>query len=348
MNQKLNFLFVTGSTGGHIFPIIPLALELKRKGHNIFIISSGSLMEKKILNKNRLSFFSLPVGRLGKGVCFFERVCTIISLPFWILRSFYLILKLKPRWVIGTGGAVSGPVLLSACLLKPSTVAWELNAVSGLTNKILSRFVDYIFIQFEEVKKFFPKEKCLHFSLPVREGDFDKKREPDGYFHLLVLGGSQGSHQINQAVLDMYNKEKLEIWKIRHQTGERDFSSVQSVYGDDDRIECRPFFENMGDCYIWADVVVCRAGAVTLAELSAYKKATIVIPLLTLDQHQIKNALALSGAVEILSIENLTGEVLFESIMKINSYKKKRLEENIRKFFHPESIEKIIHHLTHK
>ena len=348
---KRKFLFTAGSTGGHIFPALAVAGELKKKGHNVHIVTSAGGMEKNILQSSSFSFSVLSVGRLRKGVGLSERVKTFFSLPIYILRALFFIFRFQPDAVIGTGGAVCGPVLLAVKLLRRRAVIWELNAAAGLTNKILSRFVDFIFISFEETRKCFPKKKCVFFSLPVRKEIFEegiKPREPDGYFHLLVLGGSQGSRKINQVVLDMCHKEKLETWRIRHQTGEKDFPAVQKIYAGNESVQCQPFFNNMGQCYRWADVVVSRAGAGVLSELSACGKAVVVIPLASApDQHQLKNALALEkmSAVKLLREKNLNARSLFEAIMRINGKEKRQLEENIKKFYSPQSMEKLIHFL---
>lgn len=347
MSKNKKFLMTAGSTGGHIFPILAVAEELKKRGHEVHIISSGSVLEKNILSDFPIS--TLPIGRLRKNVSILERLVTLISLPYYLLRSLFIIFKLKPDKVIGSGGAVSGPVLLMACLLKYPTVIWELNAAPGFSNKILSFFVKDIFIGFSSLEKYFPKEKCRLISFPVRKKIQEKgsqEREADGYSHLLVLGGSQGSHVINQAVVDMYSKEKVETWKIKHQTGVRDFKSICSVYKEN--MGCSAFYKDMWDCYKWADVVVARAGASTLAELSACGKASIIIPLpSSSDNHQFKNAQALfeKGAIEIILEENLSGSLLFEKIMSIHGKKKRTLENNIKKFYDSHSLQRIIEYL---
>ena len=347
MSKDKKFLITAGSTGGHIFPILAVAEELKKQGHNVHIVSSGSKMEKKALSDFPTS--NLSIGRLRRSVSFLERLRTLFLLPYYLLRALFILLKVKPDKAIGSGGAVSGPVLLMACLLGYKTVIWELNAVPGFANKILSLFVKDIFIGFSSTEKHFPKKKCELISFPVRkeiQNTGSQKRESDGYSHLLILGGSQGSHLINQVVVDMYNKEKMETWKIRHQTGVEDFDSIQSMYKD--RIECSPFYKNMGNCYQWADVVMARAGASTLAELSACGKASIVIPLSSAsDNHQLKNAQALFqvGAVEMILEEDLNGIRLFELIMSIHGKKKRELENNIKKLYDFDSLQKITNYL---
>ncbi len=346
--DKLQFLMTAGSTGGHIFPILAVVEELKKQGHGVYIVSTGSAMEKQALSDFPTS--TLSIGRLRRSVPFWERLRTFIFLPYYLFRAWFILLKVKPDRVIGSGGAVSGPVLLIACLLKYKTVIWELNAVPGFANKVLSLFVKDILIGFQSVEKYFPRKKYQLFSFPVRKEIQDKGsqiREPDGYSHLLVLGGSQGSHIINQAVVDMYSKEKMETWKIRHQTGAKDFNSIQSVYKG--RVECSPFYKDMKECYQWADIIIARAGASTLAELSACGKASIIIPLSSSsDDHQLKNAQALfeKGAIEIILEEDLSGSLLFEKIMSIYGKKKRKLEENIKKSYDSQSLSKLIQYLT--
>ncbi len=341
--DRKRFLMSAGSTGGHIFPLLAVAEELKNQGHHIHFVSSGSKMEKIFLSNFPLSI--LRIGRLRQNVHFLERLKTLLFLPYSFIQACRIILKVRPDQVIGCGGAVSGPVLLTACLLRRPTVIWELNAIPGFANKILSFFVKDILMGFLSSEKYFPKKKRRFVSFPVRK-DIQKKgsqkREPDGYSHLLVLGGSQGSHTINQVVVDMYSKQKMETWKIRHQTGEKDLKSIQSVYKG--RVECSSFYEDMGDCYQWADVVIARAGAVTLAELSACGKAVIVIPLSSSsDHHQVKNAQSLfeKKAVEMILEENLTSSLLFEKIMGIHGKKKRELEDNIKQFYDPHSLQVI-------
>ena len=347
MSKGKKFLMTAGSTGGHIFPILAVAEELKKQGHDVHIVSSGSEMEKKALANFPTS--TLSIGRLRKSVSLWERLKTLLFLPYYLLRALIIIHKIKPDKVIGSGGAVSGPVLLIACLLRYKTVIWELNAVPGFANKILSLFVKDILIGLSSVEKYFPEKKCQLVAFPVRkeiQNTGSQEREPDGYSHLLVLGGSQGSHVINQAVMNMYSKEKMETWKIRHQTGARDFNSIHSMYKD--RIECSPFYKDMGACYQWADVVIARAGASTIAELSTCGKASIIIPLSSAsDNHQLKNAQTLfeKRAIEIVLEEDLNSVRLFEIIMSIHGKKKRELENNIKKFYDSQALQKIIEYL---
>ena len=348
--SSLKFLLVTGTTGGHIFPLLSVANVLKEQGHNVHFISTGSSIEKETLLKTSFPIDFLKVGRLRKDVFLWERITTCIFLLFYFLKSFFFILKIKPDVVVGSGGALSGPVLLVSCWMRKRTVIWELNAVPGLANKILALFVRHILICFSSTQKFFNKKKCLKVSFPVRKDLIQKgsqEREADGFSHLLILGGSQGSHTINQVVMEMYNKVSLETWKIYHQTGKKDYHSIEKLYSKKD--QCIPFIKNIGDYYQWADVVIARGGASTLSELAACGKAAIIIPLSSsADQHQYKNAIEFKqkNSIELILEKDLTASLLFETIMNIDSKRKKELESNIKQFYTPNTLKGIVQFLT--
>ena len=346
--HKEKFLLVTGSTGGHIFPLISLAQALKKRGHEVHFASTGSALEKEALLSSSFPVSFLRVGRVRRGVPFFERLKTIILMPFYFLRSFFIIIKVKPQFVIGAGGSLSGPILLVSSWMRKKTVIWELNAIPGLANKFLSYFVNHILFCFSSAQKFFNKKKCIKVPFPVREDLIQKgfqEREADGYTHLLILGGSQGSHAINQVVMEMYRKEDWSTWKIFHQTGEKDFNTIQDLYSEKD--QCSAFIQDMGAHYQWADIVISRGGASTLSELAACGKAAIIIPLPSAtDQHQYKNALEFKGAVEIILEKDLTTSLLFEKLMEILSNRKRELETNIKKFYDPNHLEHTIQLLT--
>ena len=353
-NNSLKILLILGKTGGHIFPPLSLAKDAEREGYKVYIASSQSQAEKKALAGENFSVYTLPISRLRKGVFVLERIKSFFLLPYYFLRAFVLVLKLKPDVMVGCGGALSGPLILSGVILRSKTFIWELNAVFGWTNKILSSFVDRIFICFESAGKNFPEKKCVKVLFPVRENVRKKAktpREPDGFSHLLILGGSQGSLKINQAALDMYRRGHLETWKIRHQTGERDFNSIQNIYNENkvgEKVECRPFFEDMGECYQWADLVISRSGASTLFELSAAKKAAIIIPLKSSpDNHQYLNALYFyeKKAIKLLTEEELNASSLLELIMNIYGKTKRELEENIGKLYSFEKEKSPLHFL---
>lgn len=344
VSKSLKILFVGGKTGGHIFPLLALASELQKDGHEVFFVTSGSVFENKYIQN--IPTQVLKVGRLASGVSFLEKLKTVFLIPYFMIRSFFILKKINPNIVIGSGGSVSGPVLLVASLFNYRTALWEFNLNFGLTNRILSFFVDRIYVYFKEsCQKTFQK-KCFDFSLPVRESVSQvgsQKREPDGYFHILVLGGSQGARRINQLILEMYQQGLPENWKIIHQTGEVDCERIRSIYSRDEKIECLAFIENMGKHYQWADIVISRAGSGVLSELSACGKASLILPLQTSDHHQFVNAdyFFKKGAIEKAIEKDLTGEKLIELLMSLNGKKKRQLEERIKNLYDHQSFQKM-------
>ena len=347
-SKSYKFLLAGGKTGGHVFPLLTLAQDLKKEEHQVWFVSSGSSFEKKVLQDFPL--FTLKVNRIARGVSFLERFQTLILIPYFMVRSFFILRKVQPDVVMGSGGSVSGPLLLVASLFKYPTVIWEFNYTFGLTNKILSFFVNRIFIHFEASRKKIFQKKYFVFSLPVRETIRkvgSQEREADGYFHVLILGGSQGAHQINQLVLEMYHKGLPQNWKILHQVGEKDFKPIRSIYGEDKQVECQPFIQDIGSAYKWADVVVSRAGSGVLSELSACGKASLIIPLQTKDGHQYKNAEYYSkkGATLRVFEKDLSGEKLLNLIMNIHGKNKRQLEEKIQKLYDFENFQKMKQHL---
>ena len=234
-----------------------------------------------------------------------------------------MIRAFRPEVVIGAGGYVSGPVVLTAALLKLPTLVMESNALPGWTNRVLARFVDKAAVSFEAALPYF-RGKAVVTGNPVRREFFEiptRAREP-GQFSILVFGGSQGAHAINEAMIAaLPGLEGLkDVLRITHQTGEADFGRVNSGYIDagwGERASVTKYIDNMVAAFADVDLVVCRAGATTTAELIAAGKASIMIPFpLAADDHQRKNAEALerAGAGRMILQQDLSGERLAQEI----------------------------------
>jgi UDP-N-acetylglucosamine--N-acetylmuramyl-(pentapeptide) pyrophosphoryl-undecaprenol N-acetylglucosamine transferase len=228
--------------------------------------------------------------------------------------------------VIGAGGYVSGPVVLTAALLKLPTLVMESNALPGWTNRVLARFVDKAAVSFDAALPFF-RGKAVVTGNPVRREFFeipDRTHEPSK-FSILVFGGSQGAHAINEAMIAaLPSLESLkDVLRITHQTGETDFERVNSGYvnaGWSERASVRKYIENMVAAFAEVDLVVCRAGATTTAELIAAGKASIMIPFpLAADDHQRRNAEALeqANAGRMILQSDLSGERIAEAILTL-------------------------------
>ena len=228
--------------------------------------------------------------------------------------------------MVGAGGYVSGPVVLTAALTSRPTLVMESNALPGWTNRMLARFVDRAAVSFEQALPYF-RGKAKVTGNPVRREFFEippKRREP-GKFSLLVFGGSQGARAINEAMVVALPKLKsipVEL-RIKHQTGPADFEKVNAAYdaaGWGERGDVRSYIDNMMADFAEADLVLCRAGATTTAELIAAGKASIMVPFpFAADDHQRKNAEALeaSGAARMILQQDLSGERLATEIEKL-------------------------------
>jgi UDP-N-acetylglucosamine--N-acetylmuramyl-(pentapeptide) pyrophosphoryl-undecaprenol N-acetylglucosamine transferase len=261
-------------------------------------------------------------------------------------RSFFaarrIIRDFRPDIVIGAGGYVSGPVVLTAAILKLPTLVMESNALPGWTNRTLARFVDRAAVSFEKSLSFF-RGKGVVTGNPVRREFFEipaKKRQA-GRFSVLVFGGSQGAHAINEAmVAALPQLERLRRGlRITHQTGEADFERVCAAYLDagwTDQGDVRRYIDDMVVSFGEADLVICRAGATTTAELIAAGKAAIMVPFpLAADDHQMRNAEALEaeGAARMILQRDLSGARLAEEIERLaqSPAEIRKMEEASRK-----------------
>jgi UDP-N-acetylglucosamine--N-acetylmuramyl-(pentapeptide) pyrophosphoryl-undecaprenol N-acetylglucosamine transferase len=312
-----------GGTGGHLFPGIAVAEEFlaRGNGNEVLFVGSERGIEARILPKLgfRHEFISAS-GIRGKGLLSRAKGLAMLlhsySQARRILRSF------RPDRVLGVGGYASGPVMMAARGLGLRCFIHEQNAIPGFTNKALGRFSDRVFISIEESGRYFPKGKIFLTGNPIRKEIlaeiFNNGRQPDGNgdFRILVFGGSAGAHSINMnmiAALPYLGNVKDRL-SITHQTGENDLEEVRGAYKREGfRFEALPFIDDMAAAYRNADLVVCRAGATTVAEVTACGKACIFIPYpFAVDDHQRRNAEALlkRGAGFMILDRELTGESL--------------------------------------
>ncbi len=321
----MKIIIAGGGTGGHLFPGIAIAEEiLKRDGDNrILFIGTERGIEKRVLPGLGYNLALIDVaGIKGKGLA--GKLSAFAKLPRSFTQSIRIIRSFRPDLVLGVGGYASGPAVLTAHLLGIKTVIAEQNAYPGVTNRILARFVDRIFLTFPDTEKRFPQRKILHTGNPIRAAFMsppDNPLEIKHKFSLLVFGGSQGAKAINQAVLAaLDNLEEIrQGLHIIHQTGAQELESVSSAYkskGFD--AEVHAFIMDMPSIYAQADLLVCRAGATSIAEMTASGRASILIPYpYAANDHQTKNAEVLvhAGAAIVLPEAVLTGEKLADTIL---------------------------------
>ena len=359
----MRVLIAAGGTGGHIYPGIAVAQEIMRRdaSSKVQFVGTARGLETRLVPQAGFELSLIESAGL-KNVSLGARVRGIAMLPRSFASTRKLLRQFQPDVVIGAGGYVSGPVVLTAALMNRPTLVMESNALPGWTNRVLARFVDGAAVAFEQSLPYF-RGKAKVTGNPVRREFFEipaKQREP-GKFSLLVFGGSQGARAINEAMVAALPKLKAipSELRIKHQTGPADFEKVQAAYvaaGWSERADVRSYIDNMMTDFAAADLVLCRAGATTTAELIAAGKAAIMVPFpLAADDHQRKNAeaLAAAGAARMILQQELSGDRLATEIEKLvqSPQELNRMEEAGRKLAHGDAAVaavNMIEELGHK
>lgn len=318
----MKVLIAAGGTGGHIFPGIAVAKEVMARdaASEVLFVGTARGLEKKIVLENGFQLSLINSAGL-KNVGIVRKVKGLSVLPKSFLEARRIIRQFRPHVVVGAGGYVSGPVLLMAAIMGVPTLVMDSNALPGFTNRQLARFVEKAALTFDEALPYFGKKGVVTGN-PVRHEFFDMPaKEPVDKFHILIFGGSQGARAINNAMADALGDLAQVEGKlsITHQTGESDFERIKAAYGDSKFTvaDVRPFISDIFVEFGSADLIVCRAGATTCAEVAAAGRAAIMIPLPTAaDDHQRKNAEALqnAGAAKMILQSDLSGEALANEI----------------------------------
>jgi len=316
----MRIIFAGGGTGGHLFPGLAVAREFQRRDPRVEILFVGTEqgIEFRVLPKEGFKLETLTVkGMKGRGL--HGLVDALYGVPASLLRSLAIIGKFRPDCIIGLGGYASGPFLLAAKLKRIPCAIMEQNLRPGFTNKLLARWVGRVFTAYPESATFMTGARVVDTGNPVRWQKLPEVAKPNK-FSLLVCGGSGGARRINFAVVDAL-KELTDLRSelcIVHQTGHADFSAIKEAYAAlpfDAAVT--PFIDKMDEAYARADLVICRAGAMTVAELTVFGKAAILVPFpYAIYDHQRGNAQALRqrGAAEMILDQELTGQLLAQRI----------------------------------
>jgi UDP-N-acetylglucosamine--N-acetylmuramyl-(pentapeptide) pyrophosphoryl-undecaprenol N-acetylglucosamine transferase len=318
-----------GGTGGHLFPGIALAEEVvaRHPQNDVVFVGTQRGLEARVVPQQGFVFEAIASRGL-KRVGVLQLLLGLLTLPWSFVSSLVLLWRYNPDVVVGVGGYSSGPVVLAAWLLRIPTAVQEQNALAGLTNRILGRLVDAVFVSFDAARAFFPDQRAHLLGNPIRRRlleNFLRPRDPHELFTVLVFGGSLGAHGLNRRVLDAlpHLAELKGSLRIIHQTGKNDIEEVRRGYeGSGFEAEVREFIDDMSQAYSGADLVICRAGATTLAELTVCKKASILVPFpFATDDHQTVNARALvdAGAACMLREQDLTGELLARLVRELKA-----------------------------
>ena len=346
-----------GGTGGHLYPGIAVARELlaRRPDARLSFAGTARGIESRVIPREG---FPLDLIRSSgvKGKSIRDRVRGAALLPLSALDAWRIVSARQPDLVIGVGGYSSGPVVLVASLRGVPTMVLEQNAVPGLTNRLAAPFVKAAAVTFESTKAFFGtkafvsgnpvRPEFLAAAGPTKESVRD---DQTSVVRVLVFGGSQGAHAINMAMVEAAARLAAHPYlRVTHQTGERDVEMVRAAYrqtGFPAVVE--PFLFDMGRHLRETDVVVCRAGATTLAEITAAGKAAILIPLPTAtDDHQRRNAeaLAAEGAAEVMRQADVNGSSLAERILALarETDRRHRIEMAARRLARPDAAKVIV------
>jgi UDP-N-acetylglucosamine--N-acetylmuramyl-(pentapeptide) pyrophosphoryl-undecaprenol N-acetylglucosamine transferase len=314
-----------GGTGGHLYPGIAVARELRRRVPDVRVTFAGTErgIENRVIPREGFELDLLRSAGL-KGMSIGSLARGLSLLPLSALDAWSIVSRRQPQLVIGVGGYSSGPVMLVAALRRIPTLLLEQNALPGFTNRRLAPLVSAAAVTFESTLSYFGRRGFVSGN-PVRPEFFEEASAPraDGPPRILIFGGSQGAHAINMAMVEAAPRLAAHPGglAVTHQTGERDLALVRDGYqraGLEARVE--PFLFAMDREMKAADLVICRAGATTLAELTAASRPSVLVPLPTAaDDHQRRNAevMAAAGAAELLEQSQMTGARLAERIIAL-------------------------------
>jgi UDP-N-acetylglucosamine--N-acetylmuramyl-(pentapeptide) pyrophosphoryl-undecaprenol N-acetylglucosamine transferase len=318
-------LIMAGGTGGHVFPALAVAKVLRERGVEVVWLGVPGSMEARLVPAHGFPIEWVRVaGIRGKGVVAWALAPLRIAKA--VLQAMSVLRRIRPRAVLGAGGYVSGPGGIAAWLLRIPLFIHEQNAVAGLTNRWLAKLATKVLEAFPG--SFGDSAHATTIGNPVRAdiaaiappAERFAGREPRA--RLLVFGGSQGARRLNEVLPQALARLAPDAWpQVRHQTGERGLETTRSAYAQT-RIDADvlPFIDDMATAYAWADLAVCRAGAMTVAELQAAGLGAVFIPLpIATDDHQTKNAevMVRAGAARLVQERDLTPEVLSDLIAEL-------------------------------
>jgi UDP-N-acetylglucosamine--N-acetylmuramyl-(pentapeptide) pyrophosphoryl-undecaprenol N-acetylglucosamine transferase len=350
----LRVLFAGGGTGGHLYPGIAVAEELRRRDPATVVSFVGTArgLESRVVPALGLPLDVIhSAGLKGKSVGALARGLAL--LPLSALDAWRVLSRRRPDVVVGVGGYSSGPVLLLAALRRRPTLVMEQNTAPGFTNRVLARWVDAAAVSYDETLRYFPRVGFVSGN-PVRR-EFversrrDEPRQTEGKVRVLILGGSQGARAVNEALLAAAPQLAAHAASlvITHQTGERDLARVRDGYAAAGlAATVEPFFHDVHAQMTAADLVVSRAGASTLAELTILGTPMVLVPLPTAaDDHQRKNAVALAraGAAEVIEERELSGERLASLVVALagDPARRERMAQAARGLGRPDAAARV-------
>src|SRR5712691_5478230 len=345
----MRVILAGGGTGGHVIPALAIAQELKRDYvAEVLFIGTARGIENRLVPAAGFPLRLVEVGAL-KNVSLATRLKTVVDLPRAVWDSWRMLSEFRPHVVIGVGGYASGPAMFAAALSGFPTLAFEPNVVPGFANRLVAPMVSAAAVHFQETCRYF--RRCRVTGVPVRQAFFEvpNNQNKNDQTTLLIFGGSQGAHSINQAMIESLSllREVLPNLRVVHQTGERDYNDAQAAYQRAGvSAAVYRIIDDMPAAFARADLLICRSGASTVAEVAAAGKPAILIPFArAADDHQRVNAQALerAGAAVMLEESSLTSKRLLELLSSLlqDGKRLKQMGAAARELAHPEAARDI-------
>lgn len=333
------YLMAGGGTGGHLIPAIAVARELRSRGHDAFFVGTARGVEARIVPAAGFKLELIKVGGI-KNLGVLQKVTSLFQL---IAETATQIFTPRPTAVFSMGGYVAGPPVLAALLRRIPVVVMEPNAVPGVTNRWIARFVYRALLSFQETARFFPAGRTEITGLPVR-ADFFRigPKVSGGPFTILITGGSQGSRTLNEAARaswPFFAKSEIPV-RFIHQTGLPTYEEMQRGFSESGlQGEVSAFIQDMPAAFAEADLIVCRSGAGAVAELAAAGKPAILIPFpFAADDHQLRNAEAFqrAGAALLFLDREWNGRTFYETVRGLIEFPARlsEMSANARKLAH--------------
>jgi UDP-N-acetylglucosamine--N-acetylmuramyl-(pentapeptide) pyrophosphoryl-undecaprenol N-acetylglucosamine transferase len=338
-----------GGTGGHVIPALAIAQQLQKDyAAEVLFVGTARGIENRLVPAAGFPLRLVQVGAL-KNVTLATRLKTSFDLPRAVWDSRRILSEFRPDIVIGVGGYASGPAMLAAVLSGVPTLVFEPNFVPGFANRVVAPLVSGAAVHFAETGRYF--RRCEVTGVPVREAFFQiaNKNAMNSKPTLLLFGGSQGAHAINEVVMDSVAdlRHRIPGIHIVHQTGERDYNDAQAAYANlGDSVEVYRFIDNMPGLFARAGLIMCRSGASTVAEITAAGKPAVFVPFpRAADDHQKRNAEALerAGAAIMLEESKLNRETLVETVGSLFSQPSRleKMGDAARRLSHPNAARDI-------
>ena len=348
-STSMRAVIAGGGTGGHVIPALAIARELRERFRaEVLFVGTARGLENRLVPAAGFELRLIEVGALNR-VSLATKLRTLTALPRAILASSQILGQYRPEVVLGVGGYASGPAMLAAALRSMPTLVFEPNVVPGFANRVVAPMVTLAAVQFEQTAHCF--RRAVITGVPVRREFFQvppysPSRHPPT---VLVFGGSQGATALNRVMVESLAAlgQQIPGLHIIHQTGERDYNEAQGAYlRSGISAEVYPFIDDMPGVFARADLLVCRSGASTVAEITAAGRPAVFVPFpKAADDHQLRNAeaLASAGAAELIVEAELSSERLVQTVATVlhDRGRLARMAEAARRLAHPRAAQEI-------